>query len=317
MDGALILDKPEGLTSHDVVAAVRRLLPRGTKVGHTGTLDPFATGVLPIVVGRATRLARFLAGGDKRYRATVAFGTSTTTCDRTGEIVETADDARLRALTADVVAAALDGFVGTHPQVPPVFSAKKIDGERAYERARRGDSTPPPAVMVTAHALTLSKFDEAARRATIDVHCGAGYYVRALARDLGTRVGVPAHLHALRRTAADTFGEQDACALDALIDAAADGRLLEHLRPMRTLLPHLPFLEVTAGEGRAVTHGQALVVPADRAGAAIQAGGHVRLVDPDGQLLALAEVRGLPGGRVSLQPAVVLAVAPAPSAGLG
>src|SRR5690606_13905910 len=125
MHGALIVDKPEGLTSHDIVAAVRRLLARGTKVGHTGTLDPFATGVLPLVVGKATRLARVLSSDDKRYVATVAFGASTTTCDRTGDVVDTADATRQQRLTREAVADALAAFVGTHPQQPPVFSAKK------------------------------------------------------------------------------------------------------------------------------------------------------------------------------------------------
>jgi tRNA pseudouridine55 synthase len=314
MDGALILDKPEGLTSHDVVAAVRRVLPRRTKVGHTGTLDPFATGVLPIVVGRATRLARFLTGCDKRYRAVVAFGTATATCDRTGDVVETADDAALRGLTGDAIAVTLEGFVGTHPQVPPAFSAKKVDGERAYERARRGDVTPPPAVAVTAHALSLVGYDETTRQATIDVHCGAGYYVRALARDLGARLGVPAHVHALRRTAVGPFDEQDARPLDALLAEAAEGTLPARLVPMGELLPHLPALVLTGGEVRAVTHGQGLVVAPPRVAAAPD--GHVRLLDAAGQLVAMAQVRVLPGGRIGLQPDVVLAVAPAASAGL-
>lgn len=315
MDGVLILDKPEGLTSHDVVAAVRRLLPRGTKVGHTGTLDPFATGVLPIVVGRATRLARFLSGDDKRYRATVAFGVSTTTCDSTGEVVGTADQISRQALTHDIVAAALARFVGTHAQVPPVFSAKKVAGERAYERARRGETTPPPAVTVTAHSLVLVAFDAADVRAVIDVTCSAGYYVRALARDLGASVGVPAHLHALRRTAAGPFDEQSACPLADLLREPVSESLRARLRPMGTLLTHMPGVTVTDDERRAVGHGRALMIPASRVEVpATQVegpgrawtGGHVRLLDAAGNLLALAIAEAAPGTRVSLQPDVVL-----------
>jgi tRNA pseudouridine55 synthase len=310
MHGAIVVDKPEGLTSHDVVAAVRRLLPRGTKAGHTGTLDPFATGVLPVLVGKATRLARFLSGDDKRYRATVAFGTSTTTCDRTGDVVDVADATRRQMLTPAAVAETLAGFVGTHPQQPPVYSAKKVDGERAYERARRGDTSPLPPVMVTAHALHLDDFDVATGHAVIDVWCGAGYYVRALARDLGARLGVPAHLHALRRTAAGPFGEDDAVPLDTIVRSGPGG-IERHVRPMSTLLPRVPAVDIDdAGRAR-IRHGQFVEVAAAAIGLASADAwstvGHVCLMDTSGHLLALARPTPTAAeGRVRLQPDVVV-----------
>jgi tRNA pseudouridine55 synthase len=308
MHGALVVDKPEGLTSHDVVAAIRRLLPRGTKVGHTGTLDPFATGVLPLVVGKATRLARFLSGDDKRYLATVAFGTSTTTCDRTGDVVEVAGDTRRQALTHATVADALTAFVGAHPQQPPVYSAKKIDGQRAYERARRGEVTPPPAVLVIAHALDLVHFDGTTGQAVIDVRCGAGYYVRALARDLGARLGVPAHLHALRRTSAGDFGESDALPLGEVVQSGAHG-VEQRLRPMSTLLPRFPAVTLDEAGRHRIGHGQPVDVAADAVGPGPgTATSHVRLIDQAGDLLALARPTPMPGGRVRLQPDVVLMI---------
>lgn len=306
MDGVVVVDKPEGLTSHDVVAAVRRLLPKGTKVGHTGTLDPFATGVLPIVVGKATRLARFLSGDDKHYRATVAFGTSTTTCDRTGEPVEAVDVMGMPRLTHELVAEALARFVGTQPQVPPVYSAKKIGGERAYDRARRGDATPLPPVVVTAHALQLAGLDAALGHATVDVHCGPGYYVRALARDLGASVGLPAHLHALRRTAAGPFVETEAVALDAIVGGGAES-VRRHLRPMSTLLPHFPSVVLDQTGRDRIRHGQAVEVAAKAVGPGPSATAlHVRLLDAAGDLLALALPTPTSDGGVRLQPDVVV-----------
>ncbi len=303
MDGALVLDKPEGLTSHDVVAAVRRLLPRGTKVGHTGTLDPFATGVLPVLVGKATRLAQFLTTSDKVYRATIAFGCSTTTYDRTGEVVTRASEDAVRALQPSVVREVLATFLGTHLQTPPVYSAKKVAGVRAYERARAGDATPPPPVEVTAHALTLYAFDAARGCAEVDVHCAAGFYVRSLAHDLGVALGVPAHLAALRRTAAGPFVESDAHGLDLVIGEGPAG-VTARLRPMGTLLPWMASLQADEDDRLALTHGRAIVkreadLPADVA--SLPLGGRLRILDAKGTLLAVA-VREAPtpgdeGGR--------------------
>lgn len=300
LDGVLVIDKPDGLTSHDAVASIRRLLPRHTKVGHTGTLDPFATGVLPIVIGKATRLARFLSGEDKRYAATVTFGRSTTTYDRTGETVDETPS-RGESLTYERVAQALASFTGRRAQAPPAYSAKKVDGVRAYERARRGDVTPPVAVVVTAHALTLLALDQVTGHASLEVHCSAGFYVRSLAHDLGVAVGVPAHLHALRRTGAGHFAERHATPLGDLLAGGLDA-VHRLLRPMAAVLPQLPVLSLTDAQCRLVAHGQpipaATLLPAATRAVpppTVPAGApdedrvsRVCLLDPQGHLIALA-----------------------------
>jgi tRNA pseudouridine55 synthase len=308
MDGVVVIDKPDGLTSHDVVAAVRRLLPKGTKVGHTGTLDPLATGVLPVLLGKATRLARFLSSDDKRYRAVVAFGRSTTTYDRTGGVVQMAPPASVSALTREAIASALSSFVGSIQQIPPVFSAKKEDGVRAYERARRGETTPPPAVAVVTHALHLVDWDVEGQLATIDVHSGAGFYVRSLAHDIGNLLGVPAHLHALRRTAAGPFGEAEAVPLATLLgDHTA---LTTHARDISSLLPDMPTVEVTIEEARAIAHGRPVGVASQRITeprAILPEDHRVRLLDANGCLLALATRQPASGsGDVYLHPDIVL-----------
>ncbi len=309
LDGVVLIDKPDGLTSHDVVAAVRRLLPKGTKVGHTGTLDPFATGVLPVLIGKATRLARFLSSDDKRYLATVAFGHGTATYDRTGEATARAAPEAVEALTADTITRALRAFEGVISQNPPAYSAKKQEGVPAYERARRGDLTPPPAAQVVVHRLTLRSWQGGTGHATIVVHCGAGFYVRSLAHDLGVTLGVPAHLHALRRTTAGPFTEADAVPLATLVDSSAT--LANHVRGVSSLLAEIPFLAVTAAECVAIGHGQTLSIPADRitpALATVPGGGRVRLLDGDDSLLALATRQDAASGdALRLHPDIVLA----------
>ena len=288
MDGVLVVDKPAGPTSHDIVDRVRRAL--GTRrVGHTGTLDPFATGVLPVCVGRATRLARFLSGGDKEYLATVRLGFATTTDDATGEPL---GEARPAGVAEEALAAALATLVGSFDQVPPAFSAKHVGGRRLYEFARRGEAVVRAAVPVTVHALDLlaHRGDEV----EILVRCSPGTYVRALARDLGERLGAGGHLTALRRTRSGAFDLQGAVPGNDLAAAAAS------LRPLSGLLLDLPAVRV-GDAGRAhLVHGRELTrdvvlegfpeVPVDR----------VRVLDGAGDLLALAVPRGLspaePGG---------------------
>ena len=188
LDGVLVVDKPEGMTSHDVVATVRRRLPRKTKVGHTGTLDPFATGVLPVVIGKATRLSQFLTASRKQYQASVTFGTGTDSGDRMGTVIETATPDALAALDAAHVRGALAGFLGTHPQVPPAHSAKMVDGERAYVLARRGELVELAPVEVTAHAVALVDWDAASTHG--DRRSGRlGWLLRP---EPGARPGCPA-----------------------------------------------------------------------------------------------------------------------------
>ncbi len=293
LDGVLVVDKPEGLTSHDVVAAVRRRLPKGTKVGHTGTLDPFATGVLPVVIGKATRLSQFLTGARKRYVAGITFGTATDTGDRTGGVIATAS--ATAGLTPAVIADALGAFLGTHPQVPPAHSAKKVEGERAYTLARRGETVTLAPVTVTAYALGLETWDAATQTATVTLEVSAGYYVRSLARDLGQAVGVPAHLSSLRRTASGDFTLGQAHDLAALVQAPADA-IVEWRVPMAALLPDLPALPLGAAQLAAVVHGQPFALTADQQmpHESDRAPARIRLLDERGELVALARPSGSP-----------------------
>lgn len=295
MNGALIVDKPEGPTSHDVVAAVRLLLPRGTKVGHTGTLDPLATGVLPLLVGTATRLARFLSADRKRYMATVSFGRSTTTYDRAGDTVRACAPEDVARLTQAVLQDALNSFRGLHQQVPPAFSAKRVGGRRSYERARAGDLTPPAPVAVELCAGEVRTLDVTTGHAEIAIECSAGFYVRSLAHALGEAIGVPAHLAALRRTTSGAFDEHDATGLGELVTGAIDATAV--LRPLDVLLPDWPSLTLSDSEVHAVVHGQPVAV---RDADALQIGlerspaGRVRLLSAEGHLIALARADGNP-----------------------
>lgn len=300
-DGVLIVDKPEGMTSHDVVAAVRRRLPRGTKVGHTGTLDPFATGVLPIVIGKATRLSQFLTADRKSYLTDVAFGVSTDSGDRTGAVEATALPTALEALDASRVEAALGGLVGRQWQVPPSYSAKKVDGERAYVLARQGLALTLDAVEVTAHALRLEGWDEDRRVARIALTTSAGFYVRSLARDLGQRLGVPAHLDALRRTASGPFPLERASMLSSVVDGGLDAITALRL-PLETLLLDLPAVLLDASQVEQVRHGRPLRLSDQQAGSL--AVPRVRLLSPAGSLVALAR-RG-PGDAPQLHADLVL-----------
>ena len=193
MDGVLVIDKPEGLTSHDVVATARRILGE-KRIGHTGTLDPLATGVLPLACGRATRLVRFLTASDKEYEATMLFGVTTDTLDVTGE--ETGRSGR--APSRDEVVAALRTFEGEQMQVPPAYSAKKVGGRRAYELARRDEPVALDPVRVRVSRIELVEYGDdrpstlLGARCHISLTCSAGFYVRALVRDLGERCGAPA-----------------------------------------------------------------------------------------------------------------------------
>jgi tRNA pseudouridine55 synthase len=288
VDGVLVVDKPAGPTSHDVVDRVRRAL--GTrKVGHTGTLDPFATGVLPVCVGRATRLARFLSGGEKEYLATVRLGFATTTDDATGEPLGTP---RPAGVGDEAVAAALAGLVGSFDQVPPAFSAKHVGGRRLYDLARRGAAVPRAASPVTVHAVEVR-----ARRGDeieIRVRCSPGTYVRALARDLGERLGTGGHLTALRRTRSGAFDLEGAIPGDDL------ARARESLLPLSALLLDLPAVRVGDAGRALLSHGQELGRDVVVAGFPESPVERVRVLDANGDLLALAVPRGLspaePGG---------------------
>jgi tRNA pseudouridine55 synthase len=272
--GVLLLDKPAGVSSFGAIASLRPVL--GRRVGHAGTLDPFATGLLLVLAGRATRLAQFLSGLDKRYRATVQLGVRSTTDDPEGELEPS-------GATTDRVAVegALAALRGTIEQVPPAASAVHVDGERAYRRFRRGEDVAMPTRTVTVYGLELAAFDAERQQAVLDVHCSTGTYVRALARDLGEAVGAGGHCAALRRTTVGPFDVADAVGPD---EARADPYAAPHWREPAGALPHLPAVRLDAASGGDVLHGRAVAVEAGD--------GAVVLLDASGALLAVATCEG-------------------------
>jgi tRNA pseudouridine55 synthase len=303
LDGILVIDKPIGPTSHDLVGLVRRLAAT-KRVGHGGTLDPFASGVLPIFLGRATRVVEFHLADRKAYRATICFGASSTTDDLEGEMTPASGAAPSR----DVVEAAFPAYTGTISQRPPDFSAIKVGGRRAYAVARAGGTVELKEREVTIDSLSLVSWDDSEPDrpiAIVDVVCSAGTYIRALARDLGEHVGSAAYLGALRRTAAGPFTEADAIPLDRVRAAAADGpqALAGLLRPVDTGLDRFPSIDLTPAEVAAVARGQFVRPAAD-----VPAGHeHYRLRGPDGSLVAIA----IPAGAGRLAPDKVLVSAEA------
>ena len=278
-EGALVVDKPAGPTSHDVVAVARRVLGQ-PRIGHTGTLDPLATGVLPLLLGRATRLAQFLASSDKTYLATIQFGQATSSYDAAGEPIGACQPV---ALDPAAVEAVLARFRGRQRQVPPAVSAKKVGGHRAYDLARREQPVHLAAVEVDVTELTLIGCEGA--RADVRVTCSAGFYVRSLAHDLGAAMGVGAHLAGLRRERSGRFTLADSVGLDRLRSESA-----ALVRPMADLLPDWPALALSEDEVGRVGHGQALAV-ADRPAGGAQTASRLRLIDGAGRLVALAEER--------------------------
>jgi tRNA pseudouridine55 synthase len=295
MDGVLLLDKPSGPTSHDVVARLRRSSGERS-LGHTGTLDPRATGLLVLVFGRATRLASLLSGRDKTYAGTVRLGVATDTDDAEGTPLGEPSAALPDEGALD---AALAGFRGAQLQVPPSHSAKKIAGERAYERARRAEPVELAPVPVTVHALERTSLD--GDLLGIRVVVTSGFYVRALARDLGVRLGCGAHLSELRRLRSEPFGVEDALSLDEAerLGQGLSGRLLTPA----DALPDLAAVRLTeAGLVRA-THGNRLGPEhlESRALPPPTGLGPVKVLASDGRLVALAHSRG-----GALHPVVVL-----------
>jgi tRNA pseudouridine55 synthase len=293
--GVLVIDKPAGPTSHDIVAVVRRSF-RGAKVGHTGTLDPFATGVLPVVVGRATRLARYLSGADKEYDALIRFGRATDTHDSTGTVVFEAP-AGFPVPDSDRLARLLETYGGSWMQAPPAFSAKLSGGVRAYEQARRGEAVALAPVEVTVSEIELLSVDGPLAR--VRLVASAGFYVRALAHDIGLKLGTGAALDALRRLRSGPFRLSDAVTLDTVVREEAEARLI----PLESLLPEWPSVVLTPEGAAWASHGRHLGPPQCRGGpTGLPAGTGVRLLGPDGMLVAVGQAG--PGG--VLHPGVVL-----------
>jgi tRNA pseudouridine55 synthase len=295
----IVINKPAGPTSHDVVAVMRRVV-RGRKIGHTGTLDPLASGVLPLVIGKATRLARFLSSAEKEYEAHIELGVETTTLDRGGEIL-TRD--RLRApsqLTSAMIDEAVAAFRGTYLQQPPVFSAKKIDGDRAYDLARRNVPVQLQPVQVTATVLDVVEWLGTTLR--LRLVCSAGYYVRSLADAIGQQLGTGAHLAGLVRTRSGDFTLEDAVGLDVVDRRPHDAA--QRVVPLTALLPSLPAITLTP-EGASLAARGGFIGVSHVAGSVFPKDSRVRLLHPDGHLIAIAEPRA--GGVAGvLHPGVVL-----------
>lgn len=317
MDGVLNIDKPEGWTSHDVVARVRRILNE-KRVGHTGTLDPFATGVLVLMVGRATRLAQFLSGDAKEYVATVRFGYATDTGDLTGERLEAVSGDESEAIVEHVcswsvheIETALETLRGEIEQVPPMYSARKIAGKKLYELARRGETVEREARRVTIRKFevvpqTNGELLRLSEDGTCDmdvrVVCSAGTYVRVLAESLGRRLGVGAHLAGLRRTRAGEFKIEDAVTLDELKAGAEEGAAANFMVSTDAALSGLPFVHLTAADARRVSHGVSVSLSGGEA-IYYRDNERVRMKDESGNLLAI----GVYDSRLeTLRPVVVL-----------
>jgi tRNA pseudouridine55 synthase len=291
--GILVVDKPQGPTSHDVVAAARRALGE-RRIGHCGTLDPLATGVLALAIGQATRLVQFLSGEAKHYEAVVRFGQETTTYDSTGEVVTESTHRPSR----DDLETALAGFRGPLMQVPPAYSAKKVAGVRAYARARQHPHHAEPLrpVPVTCHELSLTGFD--GERASLRMRVSAGFYVRSLAHNLGRALGSGAVLESLRRTRSGEFALDAAVPFDELVRGDRDA-MAARVMPIARLLPRVPALSLSGEASARVRHGMDIPLPPDWPATFSL----VRLLSEDGRLLALAVPADRPG---FLHPSVVL-----------
>jgi tRNA pseudouridine55 synthase len=307
LDGFLVVDKPPGWTSHDVVAKLRRAAggrrrgdgPAALRVGHAGTLDPMATGVLVVCLGAATRLSEWASADDKRYLAEVRLGVETDSYDADGAVVAE----RPVAVTPEQVEAALAGLRGAIDQVPPAHSAIKVGGQRLYDLARRGRAVDAPSRRVTIHELTLLGLD--GDRARLSVHCSKGTYVRSLAHDLGRRLGCGAHLSQLRRTASGAFSLADAHELEAAVAALEAGRGEPLLLPLERGVAAFERLDVDEAEALRLRRGQAIdrgaapsATPTGAGGSTLRQGEEGpaasrrgRAHAADGRLVAIVEAR--------------------------
>ena len=284
--GWLILDKPQGLTSTDAVNRIKRLY-HAQKAGHAGTLDPLATGILPIALGEATKTVPYVVDGEKTYRFSVTWGAETDTDDVEGKVTKTSDARPGRA----AIEAILAEFTGDIQQTPPQYSAIKVDGERAYDLAREGQIFELAARTVTVHELRLTEHKPNNTVTTFECDCGKGTYVRSLARDMGRRLGCLGHVTALRRTRVGPFTESAAISLDKLTEIAnsAAGRegLMTSLRSVETALDDIPALSVTPADAARLNRGQPILIRG--AGAPILTGPAYALCK--GSLVAIGEIQ--------------------------
>jgi tRNA pseudouridine55 synthase len=288
VSGWICLDKPYDLTSTHAVSRVRRLF-NAQKAGHAGTLDPLATGVLPIALGEATKTVPFLMDADKAYRFTIAWGRTTATHDREGETIA---QSAVRPTAAEVEAV-LPRFVGEISQVPPAYSAIKIDGERAYDLARAGEVVELAARTVTIHSAHVAEAPDV-DHVTLEIECGKGTYVRAIARDLAEILGACGHVSALRRTRVGGFTEQSAVTLELLEDLGHKARQSELLLPVETALDDIPELAVTDEDAFRLKQGRPIVlVPrqVESLKARLKPGSRTVSATAGGSVVALCEMR--------------------------
>ena len=281
INGWMVIDKAEGMTSTDVVTRVKRLT-QAQKVGHGGTLDPLASGVLPVAIGEATKLSGRMLDADKAYEFTIGFGTQTDTLDGEGVVIATSD---VRP-TQDEIEAVLPRFTGPIAQMPPAYSALKVDGKRAYDLARAGEEVTLAARQVTIRSLTLVGPD------TIAARVSKGTYIRSLARDIALALGTVGHVTMLRRTKAGPFTLESAISLDNLGEIAKARTLEQHLLPLTAGLDDIPALSVSPDQARALRQGRKLIGIAATSGLALAMDGEipVALVESDGPELRV--VRG-------------------------
>ena len=298
LSGFLVVDKPRDWTSSDVVRKLKgafRLGKRRVKIGHGGTLDPMATGVLPICIGAATRFSRYLLDGDKTYRATVTFGVATDTYDADGEVVSTADAGGVSIAELEQ---AILGYIGEIEQVPPIYSAIKVGGRRMYSVARAGGTAELPSRRVKVDAIDILKWE--VPELEVEITCGKGFYVRSFAHDLGADLGCGAHLTALRRTRAGVFAGRDALTLETLIGMAADDAWSAELHAIDSVLGHLPRVDLCAKDSAAFRHGRQVDSPV------CEFAGDVRVYGFGGRLLGVGRRLGSAG---TVAPSVVIASA--------
>jgi tRNA pseudouridine55 synthase len=288
-DGLLLIHKPTGETSHTVVQRVKERL-QAEKAGHLGTLDPIATGVFPVCLGKATRLSPFYMGADKSYLAEIRFGFFTNTDDREGKQESPFTKPKFSARQLEEV---IRSFQGEFHQKPPIFSAKKIQGKKAYDLARAGIRPDLPLQKVEIHEIRLMHFEK--DTAVIYIHCGSGTYVRSITREIGTRLRCGAYVNELARTKFGKISLEDCSAPDAGMD-----KLKKSFVPVSNMLEEYPRYQVDAAQEKRVLNGSSIVVPGTYEAE------WIRIFDPDGNLLAFA--RAVSGEKMELQPRIVFKV---------
>lgn len=277
MDGILVIDKPEGITSHDVVARLRRIL-KTKKIGHTGTLDPFATGVMTVLIGKATRLAQFLDKDEKEYEATVRFGFETDTGDKTGSPKTKVPSPK--SIAVEDISRVLGQFIGEIMQTPPMYSAKKVEGNKLYELARQGIEIERKSVKVTIKKLELLDKEIAESLLRIRVCCSAGTYIRTLAEDVARAAGGAAHLEALRRTASGKFGIDQAVSIEEL---QKHDEPTSYLLPIRTAVESLPEFTLVSDRVEKTRNGMSTRDLSNR----FNDGETMQMIDKSGELIAI------------------------------